>query len=174
MVNIGGRPTFPPEGDGEDTVEVHVVGYEGDLYDRHIEVTLFGKLRDERRFDSAAALAAQIERDVETLIERATKDQAREFPTYKADLERKIEMQEAEFDQLLEAVRSDALKADDTEKRDALDTLEKIKKKFEAKKQILAQYYEYETALGLNHIDMPIVKTMAKEYNVRFALWNMR
>lgn len=64
VVNIGGRPTFHPEGDAADTVEVHVIGFSGDLYGRSLEVRMFGRLRDERRFSGAEELRAQIARDV--------------------------------------------------------------------------------------------------------------
>jgi len=66
VVNIGGRPTFHPEGDAADTVEVHVLDWSGDLYGRALEVRLFGRIRDERRFAGADELKAQIARDVET------------------------------------------------------------------------------------------------------------
>jgi riboflavin kinase/FMN adenylyltransferase len=69
VVNIGGRPTFSPEED-EDTVEVHVLGYDGDLYGRALEVTLFDKLRDEARFDGPDALRDQITRDCLDLLGR--------------------------------------------------------------------------------------------------------
>jgi riboflavin kinase/FMN adenylyltransferase len=68
-VNIGGRPTFHAES-AEDTVEVHVVGWSGDLYGRTLEVFLFGKIRDERRFDGADALRAQIAKDLADLDTR--------------------------------------------------------------------------------------------------------
>lgn len=66
-INIGGRPTFHPEGDGADTVEAHVLDFDGDLYGRTLEIFLLGPIRDEQRFDGADALRAQIARDVETL-----------------------------------------------------------------------------------------------------------
>ncbi len=64
LVNIGGRPTFHPEGDGADTVEVHVLDWTGDLFGRALEVRLFGRIRDERKFAGAEELKAQIGRDV--------------------------------------------------------------------------------------------------------------
>ncbi len=77
VVNIGGRPTFRPEDDvaaadhqPEDTVEVHVIGFDGDLYGRDLEVTLFDKLRDERRFDGVAALRDQITLDCLEMLAR--------------------------------------------------------------------------------------------------------
>lgn len=64
VVNIGGRPTFHPEGTAADTVEVHVIGWSGDLYGHPLEVRLLGRIRDERRFSGADELKAQIARDV--------------------------------------------------------------------------------------------------------------
>lgn len=70
VVNIGGRPTFHPEGDGAETVEAHVPGWSGDIYGRTLEVFLLGKLRDERRFDGPDALRAQIALDVDDMHRR--------------------------------------------------------------------------------------------------------
>ena len=52
-----------------DKVEVYVHGFEGDLYDRHLEIFLYRKVRDERRFDGVEALIEQIRRDVAELEE---------------------------------------------------------------------------------------------------------
>lgn len=70
VVNIGGRPTFHPEGSVADAVEIHVPGWSGDLYGQMLEAFLLGRIREERRFDGAESLRAQIARDVETLRER--------------------------------------------------------------------------------------------------------
>lgn len=59
--NIGARPTVCGEGV---TVEVHIIGFAGDLYGKHMEVQFHHRLRDERRFDSMGALRDQIARDV--------------------------------------------------------------------------------------------------------------
>jgi riboflavin kinase/FMN adenylyltransferase len=77
LVNIGGRPTFHPEGDTADTVEVHVLDFAGDLYGRALEVRLFGRLRDERRFAGAEELAAQIARDVAEMRARVARGEWR-------------------------------------------------------------------------------------------------
>ncbi len=62
VVNIGTRPTF---GAGSETLEAHLLGYAGgDLYGRALEVRFLRKLRNEKRFDSADALKAQIRADV--------------------------------------------------------------------------------------------------------------
>jgi len=60
-VNIGPNPTF---GDARRKVEVYLVGYEGSLYERTIEVDFLARLRDIIRFDSVDALVAQMARDV--------------------------------------------------------------------------------------------------------------
>jgi riboflavin kinase/FMN adenylyltransferase len=60
MMNIGMRPTF----DGHrQTLEVNILGFDGDLYGQTVQVTFVERLRDERKFDSPEALAAQLERD---------------------------------------------------------------------------------------------------------------
>ncbi|MCA8961402.1 MAG: bifunctional riboflavin kinase/FMN adenylyltransferase, partial [Planctomycetes bacterium] len=79
LVNIGRRPTFMRPDDPTDysryfneqldKVEVYVHGFEGDLYDRHLEIFLYRKVRDERRFDGVEALIEQIRRDVAELEE---------------------------------------------------------------------------------------------------------
>ncbi|HLT48461.1 MAG TPA: bifunctional riboflavin kinase/FAD synthetase [Rubricoccaceae bacterium] len=61
MMNVGRRPTF--EEDGALTVEVHLLGFEGDLYGRPLRVHVVERLRDERRFDGVEALVAQLRED---------------------------------------------------------------------------------------------------------------
>ena len=69
LVNIGGRPTFFPEGEAADTVEVHVLdlSHDTDLYGQSLEVVLLARVRDEIRFRGPAELRAQVDRDVEWL-----------------------------------------------------------------------------------------------------------
>ena len=62
IINIGSHPTAP---EGPPTVEAHLIGYEGDLYGREIEVTLKEYLRAERKFSSLEELRAQLTRDME-------------------------------------------------------------------------------------------------------------
>lgn len=65
-ISVGTRPQFYE--DGELLVEVHVLGFEGSLYDSHLDVVFLSRLRDQTTFDDAQALSAQIGRDVaETL-----------------------------------------------------------------------------------------------------------
>ena len=72
MMNIGRRPTF----DGMDvTAEVHLLNFEGDLYGEHLSVQFLQRLRDEQRFESAEALAAQLSKDEQrctVVVEAAT------------------------------------------------------------------------------------------------------
>ncbi len=60
MMNIGTRPTF--RGD-EMRAEVHLLGFEGDLYEQTLRVEFIGRLRDEQRFEGIAALRGQLGRD---------------------------------------------------------------------------------------------------------------
>ncbi|MCW1922983.1 bifunctional riboflavin kinase/FAD synthetase [Luteolibacter arcticus] len=60
VANLGLRPTV----DGEArTLEVHLFDYEGDLYERILEVEFVKHLRGERKFESLEALKEQIGRD---------------------------------------------------------------------------------------------------------------
>jgi riboflavin kinase/FMN adenylyltransferase len=61
VVNIGFRPTF---GAGERTVEAHLLDFGRDLYGQEMRVEFVERLRAERRFPHAAALCAQIEKDI--------------------------------------------------------------------------------------------------------------
>jgi riboflavin kinase/FMN adenylyltransferase len=69
--NIGIRPTF---GDGEKTVETHLLNYKGDLYGKEITVEFVQKLRDEQRFPSSEELKIQIEKDVRKVEALLAKD----------------------------------------------------------------------------------------------------
>ena len=62
VTNIGTRPTF---GQGERTVEVYLLGFEGELYGHELQVELVQHLRAEKRFPNPEELAAQVGRDVE-------------------------------------------------------------------------------------------------------------
>ncbi len=63
VANLGQRPTFAG-GDGQSRLEVHLLGFTGDLYGRELEVTFRQFLRGEQRFADAAALRAQIAIDI--------------------------------------------------------------------------------------------------------------
>lgn len=61
VTNVGVRPTV---NNGQDvTVEPWILDFDGDLYGQAIRVEFYHRLRDERKFDSLAALRSQIETD---------------------------------------------------------------------------------------------------------------
>ncbi len=70
LVNIGVRPTFKDGQPGplQELTEVHLLGFDGPLYGRVLEVEILARLRDERRFPSADALVAQIRADREPAL----------------------------------------------------------------------------------------------------------
>jgi riboflavin kinase/FMN adenylyltransferase len=60
--SLGTNPTFVD--DGGLVLEVHVIDWDGDLYDKRVRTTFIARLRDELKFDSVDALVAQIQRDI--------------------------------------------------------------------------------------------------------------
>lgn len=62
VANLGVKPTF---GDNARGLEVHLLDWQGDLYDARIEVRFIASLRPEQRFAGLEALVEQIGRDVE-------------------------------------------------------------------------------------------------------------
>jgi riboflavin kinase / FMN adenylyltransferase len=62
VANIGYSPTFD---DKIYTIEVHLLDFDGDLYDRKIQVNFIAKLRDEIKFSGIDALSKQIHKDIE-------------------------------------------------------------------------------------------------------------
>jgi riboflavin kinase/FMN adenylyltransferase len=66
--NVGPNPTF---GEQALKVEVHLIGFQGDLYGQALAVDFIDRLRDTRRFGSAAELRDQLHRDVEQARQRA-------------------------------------------------------------------------------------------------------
>ncbi|MDQ3953513.1 MAG: hypothetical protein M3279_11220, partial [Actinomycetota bacterium] len=73
--NVGVNPTFG--GSGPPRIETYLIGFEGDLYGRSLRVEFWERLRDEKRFESAAALVEQMGRDVAATEALVT---AREHP----------------------------------------------------------------------------------------------
>lgn len=66
MVNIGLRPTI--RRGNEQTVEAHIINWEGDLYGKDISILFYSRIRDEQRFDSIDALRSQLEQDREASL----------------------------------------------------------------------------------------------------------
>jgi riboflavin kinase / FMN adenylyltransferase len=63
VANIGTCPTFD---NVELSLEVHLMEFAGNLYGESLEVEFVARLREERRFPSLEALAAQIHADIDT------------------------------------------------------------------------------------------------------------
>lgn len=64
VLNIGYRPTLQ-QTTPQLRTEVHLLDFNGDLYDEELELTFVEKLRDEKKFGSTAELKQQIARDIE-------------------------------------------------------------------------------------------------------------
>ncbi|NVM21034.1 MAG: bifunctional riboflavin kinase/FAD synthetase [Desulfobacterales bacterium] len=62
VANIGYSPTFE---NGEFSVEVHILDFDQEIYDRRIRVNFIQRLRGEKKFSGPEALAAQIRQDIE-------------------------------------------------------------------------------------------------------------
>jgi riboflavin kinase / FMN adenylyltransferase len=61
VANLGTCPTFE---NAELSLEVHLMEFSGDLYGETLEVQFVTRLREEQRFPSLEALAAQIHADI--------------------------------------------------------------------------------------------------------------
>ncbi|HEV2319054.1 MAG TPA: bifunctional riboflavin kinase/FAD synthetase [Verrucomicrobiae bacterium] len=68
-LNIGFRPTVAEA--PQLRVEAHLLNFDGDLYDRELEIEIGEKLRDEKRFSSPQKLKEQISRDVAAIREHS-------------------------------------------------------------------------------------------------------
>ncbi len=66
VTSIGTNPTFA--GAGATLVETLMMGYEGDLYESGLAVDFIARLRSQRVFADAEALAAQIRQDVKDAL----------------------------------------------------------------------------------------------------------
>jgi riboflavin kinase / FMN adenylyltransferase len=61
ITNIGMRPTF---GEPERSIEAHIFDFDRDIYGREVKLEIAERIRPERKFESAQALAAQIASDL--------------------------------------------------------------------------------------------------------------
>ena len=71
MMNIGTRPTFNGT---QQTLEVHVLNFNDDIYGKMISVAFVHKLRNERQFPSKEALSEQLVKDAQMVKEQFEKD----------------------------------------------------------------------------------------------------
>lgn len=62
VANLGVRPTI--DGVPKLLLEVHVLNFNGDLYNNHVHVDFLHKIRDEMKFESLMTLKAQIAQDI--------------------------------------------------------------------------------------------------------------
>ena len=60
--NVGPNPTF---GQNARKVEIHLIGFQGNLYGRSLDVDFVERLRDTRAFAGVAELVEQLGRDIE-------------------------------------------------------------------------------------------------------------
>lgn len=67
VINIGYSPSVVENGSRR--IEAHIVGFEGDLYQHEIAITLCYHLRNELKFASREELVEQIKRDTRKAIE---------------------------------------------------------------------------------------------------------
>ena len=67
-INIGPNPTF---GEARLKVEAHIIGFDGNLYDREIAIELLANLRQIKKFESKDQLLAQLALDVDQAKEIA-------------------------------------------------------------------------------------------------------
>ena len=61
LMNIGIKPTF---NEVEQTIEIHVIDFNRDIYDQEISVNILKRIRNELFFDNPELLKQQIEKDI--------------------------------------------------------------------------------------------------------------
>lgn len=71
--NVGPNPTF---GEIARKVEIHLIGFQGDLYGRPLTVDFIERLRDTRPFKSVAELVEQLRHDIEQARRIANDEEA--------------------------------------------------------------------------------------------------
>ncbi|HRY91534.1 MAG TPA: riboflavin kinase [Candidatus Gracilibacteria bacterium] len=63
--SFGAQPTF---GSKEKKMEIFLIGFSGDLYGEKVEVQVYNRLREVRRFSTPDELKRQIEDDVQQVV----------------------------------------------------------------------------------------------------------
>ena len=61
MLNIGHRPTFNNSCDI--SIEINIFDFSEDIYDQQISVSIYSRLRDEKKMDSISKLIDQLKED---------------------------------------------------------------------------------------------------------------
>jgi len=80
MMNIGVRPTV--DSSHRRTIEVHIIDFNADVYNHHIEVAFVERLRNEQKFASVEELKAQLHTDKQTAIEVLDSHNLNDFKKY--------------------------------------------------------------------------------------------
>ena len=65
MMNIGTNPTVNGQ---QQSIEIHIINWSGDLYGQNLQVALLDRVRDEVKFDSMADLQDQLEKDKDFIL----------------------------------------------------------------------------------------------------------
>lgn len=65
VTNTGVNPTY---GNSMNTVETHIIDFDGDLYDKFITVEFFSKIRSEKKFSGPNELTDQVRNDIKASI----------------------------------------------------------------------------------------------------------
>jgi riboflavin kinase / FMN adenylyltransferase len=68
MMNIGFRPTVDKR-QGDKSLEVHIMDFEGDVYNHKIRISFIDRIRDEMQFGSLDQLKKQLARDKHRAIQ---------------------------------------------------------------------------------------------------------
>src|SRR5690606_14301258 len=63
VLNIGRHPTFGLS--SKQTIEAHLLKFDGDLYGKQLEISLYKMLREEKKYNNADELIDQINKDIE-------------------------------------------------------------------------------------------------------------
>lgn len=69
-INLGANPTF---GELRRKLEVHLIGFDGDLYDEPLQVEFVSRIRDTMEFADVSLLKAQLEQDVQQALAVVTR-----------------------------------------------------------------------------------------------------
>ena len=78
MLYIGTRPTL--EHFNQQTIEVNILHFDGDLYGQQLRVELVDFIRADKKLDGLEALKKQIEMDKRTIVKRLQEEESRAVP----------------------------------------------------------------------------------------------
>lgn len=65
VCNIGNRPTI----DDKKTIEVNIIDFDEDIYDKEIKIDLISKLRDIKKFNNLKEVKTQVDKDIKRVRE---------------------------------------------------------------------------------------------------------